>query len=150
MRLERVLRNRRPPTTVRSPHIATKSSPCCPQLEESPPKAMKSQYSNSCPLSWWCHPTISPSVIPSPPTFNLSQYQGLSKWVNSLHQVAKVWEFQLQHLSTLKNATIVKSRKPLSPCSLAVLLTVFLIWYMMPPWLIYAMIGSLYLLIPFI
>ena len=20
--------------------------------------------SNSCPLSWWCHPTISPSVIP--------------------------------------------------------------------------------------
>ena len=21
-------------------------------------------YSNSCPLSWWCHPTISSSVIP--------------------------------------------------------------------------------------
>ena len=21
-------------------------------------------YPNSCPLSWWCHPTISPSVIP--------------------------------------------------------------------------------------
>ena len=21
-------------------------------------------YSNSCPLRWWCHPTISPSVIP--------------------------------------------------------------------------------------
>ena len=21
-------------------------------------------YSNSCPSSWWCHPTISPSVIP--------------------------------------------------------------------------------------
>ena len=21
-------------------------------------------YLNSCPLSWWCHPTISPSVIP--------------------------------------------------------------------------------------
>ena len=30
--------------------------------------------SNSCPLSWWCHPTISSSVIPSPPAFNLSQY----------------------------------------------------------------------------
>ena len=24
-------------------------------------------YSNSCPLSWWCHPTISSSVTPSPP-----------------------------------------------------------------------------------
>ena len=21
-------------------------------------------YSNSCPLSWWCHPTVSPSVVP--------------------------------------------------------------------------------------
>ena len=24
-------------------------------------------YPNSCPLSWWCHPTISSSVSPSPP-----------------------------------------------------------------------------------
>ena len=32
--------------------------------------------SNSCPLSWWCHPTISSSVTASPPTFNLSQDQG--------------------------------------------------------------------------
>ena len=29
--------------------------------------------SNSCPLSWWCHPTISSSVIHSLPAFNLSQ-----------------------------------------------------------------------------
>ena len=36
---------------------------------------------------------------PSPPTFNLSQHQGLFKWVSSLHQVAKVWELQLQHHS---------------------------------------------------
>ena len=56
-------------------------------------------YSNSCPLSWWCHPTISSSVVPSPPTLNLSQYQGLFKWVSSLHQVAKVLEFQLRHQS---------------------------------------------------
>ena len=32
---------------------------------------------------------------PSPPIFNLSQHQGLFKWVSSLHQVAKVLEFQL-------------------------------------------------------
>ena len=30
---------------------------------------------------------------PSPPTFNLSQHQGLFQWVSSLHQVAKVWSF---------------------------------------------------------
>ena len=31
---------------------------------------------NSCPSSLWCHPTISSSVAPSPPAFNLSQHQG--------------------------------------------------------------------------
>ena len=36
---------------------------------------------------------------PSPPTPNPSQHQGLFQWVNSLHEVAKVLEFQLQHQS---------------------------------------------------
>ena len=56
-------------------------------------------YSNFCPSSQWCHPTTSSSVIPSPPTFSLSQHQGLFQWVSSPHQVARVLEFQLQHLS---------------------------------------------------
>ena len=34
--------------------------------------------SNSCPLSQWCHPTTS---SPSPPTFSISQHQGLFQWV---------------------------------------------------------------------
>ena len=33
------------------------------------------------------------------PDFNLSQHQGLFKWVSSLHQVAKVLEFQVQQQS---------------------------------------------------
>ena len=33
---------------------------------------------------------------PFPPAFNVSQYQGLFQWVDSLHQVAKVLELQLQ------------------------------------------------------
>ena len=40
-----------------------------------------------------------PLSSPSPPVLNLSQHQGLSQWVSSLHQVAKVLEFQLQHQS---------------------------------------------------
>ena len=55
-------------------------------------------YSNSCPLSWWCHPTISSSVVPFS-FFSISQHQGLFKWVSSSHEVAKVLEFQLQHQS---------------------------------------------------
>ena len=40
-----------------------------------------------------------PLSSPSPPALNLSQHQGLFKWVSFLHQVAKVLEFQLQHQS---------------------------------------------------
>ena len=40
-----------------------------------------------------------PLSPPSPPAFNLFQYKGLFQWVSSLHQVAKVLEFQLQHQS---------------------------------------------------
>ena len=52
--------------------------------------------SDSCSLSWWCHPTISSSVIPFSSALNLSQHQ----WVGSLHQVTKVLELQLQHQSS--------------------------------------------------
>ena len=46
--------------------------------------------SNSCTSSRWCHPTSHPPSFPSLPVFNLSQRQGLFKWVSSLHQVAKM------------------------------------------------------------
>ena len=39
------------------PHGLQHTRPPCP----SPTPGV---YSNSCPLSWWCHPSISPSVIP--------------------------------------------------------------------------------------
>ena len=39
-------------------------------------------------------------ILSSPsPAFNLSQHQGLFKWVSSSHQVTKVLAFQLQHQS---------------------------------------------------
>ena len=50
----------------------------------------------------WFSDAIQPShplSSPSPPAFSLSQHQGLFRWVSSLHQVAKVLEFQLQHQS---------------------------------------------------
>ena len=50
----------------------------------------------------WVGDAIQPShplLSPSPPDFNLSQHQGLLQWVSSLHQAAKVLEFQLQHQS---------------------------------------------------
>ena len=55
--------------------------------------------SNSCPLSRWCHPTISSSVFPFSSCLQSSQHQGLFQWVGPLHQVAKILELQLQHQS---------------------------------------------------
>ena len=40
-----------------------------------------------------------PLLSPSPPAPNPSQHQGLFQRVKSLHEVAKVLEFQLQHQS---------------------------------------------------
>ena len=51
---------------------------------------------------YWIGDAIQPShplLSPSPPALNLSQHQGLFKWVSSSYQVAKVLEFQLQHQS---------------------------------------------------
>ena len=104
------------------PHGLQHARPPCP----SPTPRV---YSNSCPLSRWCHPAISSPVIPfsrssvsrnllkhmsmelvmlsnhsssatpSPPVLNLSQHHGLFQQVGSSHQVAKVLEFQLQQQS---------------------------------------------------
>ena len=38
-----------------------------------------------------------PLSSPSSPAFNLSQHQGLFKWVSSFHRVAKVLKLQHQH-----------------------------------------------------
>ena len=56
---------------------------------------------------------------PSPPAFNLSQHQGLFKWVSSSHQVAKILEFQLQHQSFqwTPRTDFLYDRLVGSPCS---------------------------------
>jgi len=71
---------------------SSSSRPPCPSPTPGVPP-------NSCALSWWCHPAISSSVIPFSSCPNPSQHQSLFQWVNSLHEVAKVLEFQLQHQS---------------------------------------------------
>ena len=52
------------------------------------------------------HPLLSPSV----PAFSLSQHQGLFQGVSSLHQVAKVLEFQLQHQSYHEHPVLISFR----------------------------------------
>ena len=60
-----------------------------------------------------------PLPSPSPLALNLSQHQSIFKWVSSLHQVAKVLEFQLQHHSCQRNprADLLQNGLVGSPCS---------------------------------
>ena len=60
-----------------------------------------------------------PLSSPSPPTFNLSQHQGLFQLVSCSHQVAKVLELQLQHQSFQWTPRTDLLQKGLvgSPCS---------------------------------
>ena len=74
------------------PHEPQHARPPCP----SPTPRVQT---SSCPLSRWCHPTTSSSVVPFSSLSQSFQHQGLFQWVSSLHQVAKVLEFQLQHLA---------------------------------------------------
>ena len=74
------------------PHELQHARPPCPS-------PIPRVYPNSCSLSWWWHSTISSSVVPfssCPQSFPASWS---FKWVSSLHQVANVLEFQLQHQS---------------------------------------------------
>ena len=60
-----------------------------------------------------------PLSSPSPPAPNPSQHHSLFKWVNSLHDVAKTLEFQLQHQSFQRNprANLLQNGLVGSPCS---------------------------------
>ena len=57
-------------------------------------------YSNSCPLSWWCHPTISSSVVPFSSRLQSCPALGsfpMSQFIASGGQ-SKVLTFKLQHI----------------------------------------------------
>ena len=54
------------------------------------------------------HPLLSP-CHPAP---NPSQHQSLFQWVNSLHEVAKVLEFQLQHQGVFLNESVLCIKWP--------------------------------------
>ena len=70
------------------PHGLQHTRPPCP----SPTPRV---YPNSCPLSQWCHPAISSSVVP----FSSCPQSLPASGSFPMPKVAKVLEFQLQHQS---------------------------------------------------
>ena len=91
-----------PWTTAHQASLSITNSQSLPKPMSSLPNSWV--YPNPCPVypNPWVSDAIQPShplSSPSSPALNLSQHQGLFKWLSSSHQVAKVLEFQLQHHS---------------------------------------------------
>ena len=80
------------------PHGLQHTSPPCSSLTPG-------DYSNSCPLSWWCHPTISSSVIPfsshlqsfqTSGSFQMSQFFASGDWSIGVSASASVLPMNIQ------------------------------------------------------
>ena len=98
------------------PHELQHARPCCP----SPTSRV---HPNPCPLSWWCHPTISSSVIPfssCPQSFPASRSFQMRQLFASGGQSIGVsdWLDLLAVQGTLKSLLLHHSSKAsIHPCS---------------------------------
>ena len=95
------------------PHEQQHTRPPCP----SPTPRV---YSNSCPLSWWCHPTISSSVVPfsylqsfpAPGSFQMSYLftsGGQSIGVSASDEYSALISFRMDGLDLLAVQGTLKS-----------------------------------------
>ena len=67
-------------------------------------------HSNSRPLSQWCHPAISSSVVPFSSCPQSLPASGSFPMSSFLHHVAKVLEFQLQHQPSNEHPGLISFR----------------------------------------
>ena len=74
------------------PHGLQHARPSCPL-------PTPGVYSNSCPLSRWCHPTISSSLVPFSSCLQSFPTSGSFQMSQLFTKMAKLLEFQLQHQS---------------------------------------------------
>ena len=94
----------------------TKSCPtlCNPMNHSTPGLPVHHQHPEPTQTHFhWVGDAIQPShplSFPSPPTFNLSQNQGLFKWVSSSHHVAKYWTFNFNISPTNEHPGLISFR----------------------------------------
>ena len=70
-----------------------------------------------------------PLSSPSPPAPNPSQHQSLFQWVNSLHEVAKVLEFQLYNSSVIIAKIQKQTKCPLTDECIKKMLFIYTMGY---------------------
>ena len=66
--------------------------------------------SNSCPLSWWCHPIILSLSSSSSPALNISQHQGLFNELSLPIRWPKYWSFSFSISSSSEYSGLISFR----------------------------------------
>ena len=90
-------------TNSLQPHGLQRTRPPCPLPT---PRV----YSNSCSLSWWCHPTISSSVIAFSSCLQSFPASGSFQMSQLFTQVAKVLEFQFNNTPSNEHSELISFR----------------------------------------
>ena len=91
--------------------VSDSSRPHGPQHARPPcPSPTPGVYSNSSPLSRWCHPTSHPLSSPSPPTFSLSQHQGLFKELALRIRWPKYWSLSFNVSPSNEHSGLISFR----------------------------------------
>ena len=67
-------------------------------------------HPSPCPLCWWCHSTISSSVVPFSSCLQSFPASRSFPWISFSHQVAKVLELQLQHRPSNEHPGLISFR----------------------------------------
>ena len=68
-------------------------------------------YANSCPLSWWCHPTTSSSVIPFSSCFQSFPASGFFSNASALRvRWPKCWSFSFSISPSNKHPRLISFR----------------------------------------
>ena len=80
-----------------------------PQHAMHPCPSTPGVHPNPCPLSQWCHPAISSSVIPLS-AFNLSQHQGLSHESALRIRWPKYWSFSFNISPSSQHSGLISFR----------------------------------------
>ena len=106
-------------SSVQSSHWVVSLQPHGMQHTRPPyPSPTPRVYWNSCPLSWWCHPSISSSVIPSSSclqsfpasrSFPVSQIFSLSFSISPSNEYSGLISFRMDSLDLLAFQRTLKS-----------------------------------------
>ena len=99
----------RPPCPSPTPGVYLNS---CPGSGRSTGENKKNKKTKNTHVHWVDDAIQSshPLSSPFPPTFNLSQHQGLFKWASSSHQVIKYWSFSSSISPSNKHSGLISFR----------------------------------------